>query len=237
MLGFSDAKLAVIKRGPEEVREQGLLAEYIGPDVCPHIYRYHPDGYEMEVLEPPAARNTLWLTSVFAKLTTHVWTHGSYRGWNFEWLGPLTTWAEKAPWLKNAINEVYPFEPQTGYRLIHGDPTLANLMQRSNGDLVVTDPMPRLEYRKEIPNRVEVDLGKLLQSAMGWERMLGCHNSLWQQPELVLNIAGDLKRETLLWGAIHLARVSLRAPGRGHHKIATWAKHESMALADWVFAC
>lgn len=52
--------------------------------------------------------------------------------------------------------------------LIHGDPTFDNCMQRQNGELVIIDPIPS---DQKIPGLVCVDVGKMLQSAAGYERI------------------------------------------------------------------
>ena len=191
----------------------------------------------MELLNPSPHRTSSTLLSVQAILETKVWDREPYRNWTREWLEPLHSWASDsgAFHIAEVIPLVYPEEPEDGYRLIHGDPTLANLMIRSNGEWVLTDPMPRLTYRQEIPNRVEVDLGKLLQSAVGWERMLGYESSCWDQPDLVLRtLSRDMRMKTMLWGAIHLYRVSRRALVKGTLRIANWAVHESTILCKML---
>jgi hypothetical protein len=50
--------------------------------------------------------------------------------------------------------------------LIHGDPTFDNCMMRADGRIVITDPIPA---NFVIPNLVAVDMGKVLQSAAGYE--------------------------------------------------------------------
>jgi hypothetical protein len=235
ILGFSDATIAVVKRGPEEVREQGLLADHIGMNVCPRVLKFLDDGYEMEILSPPQYRSMFELTGVYTKLVAHVWNRRSYKGWNSDWLMSLHDWCIKTEsyWLIDEIRRQYPEEPTDGYCLIHGDPTLANLMVRGGGERVITDPMPRMEYRREIPNRMEVDLGKLVQSAIGWERMLGCDSSMWEEHEKFLpGLPPAIRDKAVLWGAIHLARVAVRAPKKGKHKIASWAKYMSQELVE-----
>lgn len=233
ILGFSDATISVLKRGME-CKTQGLLAEYIGPDVCPQVLRFHEDGYEMEVLSPAPHRGPLALVTVFGKLVTQVWGRTAFRPeWLGSWLKPLHDWAEAAPWILPILPKLYWEEPEHGYSLIHGDPALANLMLRDGHTLIITDPMPRMEYRAEIPSLREVDMGKLIQSAMGWERMLGCDsaNSMWEDQDEVLRlIPAEYQAKAMLWGAIHLARVSIRAPKKGHHKIAGWAEDTSRRL-------
>lgn len=243
MLGFSDAKLSVVKRGPEEVIAQGLLADYIGPKVCPHVTRFLADGYEMEVLQPPVFRDFTALTKVYDLLKREVWPRRPWTRFyaaNLQggWREALLLWSLNSGWITQAIHEVYPTEPADGYCLIHGDPALSNLMRRQDGwSIVLTDPMPRLPYRNEIPARREVDLGKLVQSAMGWERILGepLEITMWQEVDTLLRFlpAQDAK-PALLWGAIHLARVGWRARSRQNKRIESWAFGASRSLIEWM---
>lgn len=240
MLGFSDAKLAVVKRGPEEVYAQGMLADHIGAKVCPQILRFVTDGYEMEILVPPITRGRDALNIVYGMLASEVWPRRPYARFYQDhggWLKPLTDWSMKASWITPAIQEIYPVEPTDGYCLIHGDPALSNLMQRPNGQLVITDPMPRLPYRREIPSRKEVDLGKLVQSAMGWERILmePMMLTMWNEVDAILSLVPFQEtKPALLWGAIHLARVGFRARGRQNKRIESWAFGASRSLIEWM---
>lgn len=238
ILGFSDAKLTVYKRGGVDVRGQMMLCEHIGLRVCPRIYREHNDGYEMELLEPARYRGVVQMAEVVQKLRSEVWdrpewlvppAHGGPA--SRDWLWYLILWSTNAPWITKAISELYDVEPVDGYGLIHGDPALSNLMLRGE-QLIITDPMPRLEYRREIPNRREVDMGKLVQSACGWERVLGCEGeTLWNSPDAAMRMLPNEYRElAALWGAIHLARVAIRALPRGKSRIAEWATLQSQTL-------
>lgn len=229
-LGFSDATLSVLKRGPG-VRQQGELCRSLGKNVTTRVYRLLDDGYEMEMLEDTPSRSCPELDVVWSKLAVDVWTKPSVY-WNDDWLDPLRVWSQlTAPWLLDTINELYPYEPEFGYSLIHGDPALSNLMLRGSV-FVITDPMPRMLYRKEIPNRREVDWGKLLQSAMGWERVLGFGgHTLIDVPEYVLHrLQPQEQRLALLWAAVHLARIARRAPARNRQDVATWAEQTSRRL-------
>lgn len=240
MLGFSDAKIAVVKRGAEEVVAQGLLADHIGEKVCPRIIRFIGDGYEMELLHPPVTRDADALKIVYEILLREVWPRRSWNRYYRDdtgWRQPLLQWSMKVPWITAAIHEIYPAEPVDGYCLVHGDPALSNLMQRANRELVITDPMPRLAYRTEIPSRKEVDHGKLVQSAMGWERMLGepFGTTMWNQVEAILSLLPIAEiKPAMLWGAVHLARVGLRARDRQNRRIESWAFGASRSLVDWI---
>lgn len=56
--------------------------------------------------------------------------------------------------------------------LVHGDSTFDNVMFReSTGDLVLVDPLPSLITGPAIPDLRCVDLGKILQSVLGWEEI------------------------------------------------------------------
>lgn len=230
-LGFSEATFRVVKRG-QGVREQGQLCMILGATIAPLVHHLLDDGYEMEMLNQPPARSAKELSRVMYLLQTQVW-HRPSRAWTeYGWLDPLMQWSIGSPWLTGAIALMYPTEPREGYSLIHGDPTLANLMMRENEQLVLADPMPRVAYRMEIPNRREVDLGKLVQSAIGWEHMLGVQDAMKDDEWLVLRDLDDSTRPAaILWAAIHLARVARRAPGKGRHRIASWAEAQSQNLA------
>lgn len=233
ILGFSDATISVLKRGDDSVREQGVLCRALGPQITSHVYKIMDDGYEMEMLDQPWSRGGTELSVIWAKLETQVWMKPSVY-WNDGWLSYLIVWSRlSAPWITEKIRVLYPEEPTLGYSLIHGDPTLANLMMRGQ-ILVVTDPMPRMRYRQEIPNRREVDWGKMLQSAAGWEWILGCPGPVMRDSlEVVLDkLAPADQRLALLWGAVHLARVARRAPTRGRTEVGTWAEQTSRRMIE-----
>lgn len=50
--------------------------------------------------------------------------------------------------------------------LTHGDPTIENVMLRGQEQLVLIDPIPATPA---VPDLLVVDVGKMLQSAVGWE--------------------------------------------------------------------
>lgn len=242
ILGFSDAEIVVAKRGVG-VREQGALCEYIGDRVCPKVVRLLDDGYEMELLAPPEYHdNPNQVRNLYFVLDIMVWSKPECLHPNMlrggDWLESLKRWSmANAPWLLAWIERCYPSEPTSGYSCIHGDPTLANLMMR-HGKCILTDPMPRLAYRREIPNRKEVDHGKIIQSCVGWENMLGCEHAFDNQEDLFLNWIKPSERPlALLWAAIHLARLGRRAPGKGRESIAIWAFRQSHRLAEKIKEC
>lgn len=232
ILGFSDATIRIIKQGGG-VAEQGLLCTHLGPEIAPVVYSQILDGYIMELLDQAPRRGMDELNLIQKRLEDMVWNRPA-RG-NHEWtpwLQPLISWAKDSPWTLGAIRKFYPVQPVHGYCLIHGDPTLANLMIRKDGYLVISDPMPRLWYRKEIPERKEVDLGKILQSAIGWEYMLGVPLALNRNEQQVLDKLSHQERlGALLWASIHLARIAIRCvTDNKRPDIREWAKKMSKEM-------
>ncbi len=92
--------------------------------------------------------------------------------------------------------------------LIHGDPTLANLMQRGH-QYVLIDPLPP---KVHVPSLREIDLAAMLQSAAGWETMLDPHG--WPRGDFEVLAAVVLNGETTqtkarayFWAAYKCARI------------------------------
>lgn len=167
MLGFSGAKLEPIiayRKTASDAYEQGLRCVELGSDVCPLIYKVSEDSYLMEQLFPPGKKNLL---AVKELLTRHVWN----REVQIEpWKHHFHTWMEKtgSQFLIKYLETIYPTNTLVGCET-HGDPTWANVMKNDSGEYRLIDPLP---HRSEKPKLREVDLGKLLQSAIGWEEVL-----------------------------------------------------------------
>lgn len=91
---------------------------------------------------------------------------------------------------------------------IHGDPTLSNLFIR-DGDLVLSDSIRR-EY---IPSFFEVDLGKILQSMLGWETVAYGYRPIdFDEPSWWPDY--DTRRRSLFWCGVHCLRILARKPNR-----------------------
>lgn len=95
--------------------------------------------------------------------------------------------------------------------LVHGDPTFDNVMFReSTGDMVLVDPLPSLITGPAIPDLRCVDLGKMLQSAVGWEAVRygdpeEGFSVEWREVRVVPRDANEWYA-TVLFGATHLLR-------------------------------
>jgi hypothetical protein len=111
------------------------------------------DGYVMERLEP--APRTEGLLREMESLLRH-------RVWNRPAVPFTRRWREHIEFLGVEVPDWV--EPM-GLTLTHGDCTASNAMLRG-GTLIIADPRPPRVY---VPQCPETDIGRLLQSAMGWE--------------------------------------------------------------------
>ncbi len=115
--------------------------------------------------------------------------------------------AEYAPDLTPILSSILDnvFDASRTPVLSHGDPTAENIMYReSTGELVVIDPIPATPA---VPDLLEVDCGKLLQSAIGWEILRGnTRVAAWTPHELYSALTPELFVNAAPWCAVHLIR-------------------------------
>lgn len=216
-LGRSGAKIlelgqCVVKyAGGANLRLQGRLAMHLGERVCPEIYGVCEEAYLMERLNPWVPTMTsiparLYQTKVL--LEQEVWNRQPLAVWKHwrEHVGFTCT--EKAPWIKPSIlYSLYPNVNDVEYCLTHGDPTLANVMIDDMNRVRLIDPIPA---RLDVPPLRELDLGKLLQSAAGWEHVI-CDRFPELNGELnvvILSGCDSLTaRRAAFWASYHCARI------------------------------
>lgn len=144
---------AVMKLGPGCAQE-GAFCEFLGPKIAPKIFALIPNGYVMEKLEKPEIHEASLLV-IESALEEHVWCREAIPISNDE------TWVEKLK--KYGINTDLSMAGTPC--LAHGDPTLSNLLHRG-GYPILADPRPPRDF---IPQCKETDMGRILQSALGWE--------------------------------------------------------------------
>lgn len=232
-LGNSGATISVVKRGVG-CRAQGEFCQELGESVAPSILKIGPDdSYEMELLRPaPLTLETL--QQMRTLLAARLWSRHTFYGLGATWRFYLQDWVAKLgySWLIEPFAKCYPksFEPKDRFCAIHGDATLANAMIRPwSGELLVCDPLP---WGGKIPPLIEVDLGKMLQSAIGWEVALGvmAEHPSWI-PEVLEGLSDELRARAVFWCAVHCARIPPYASRRGREDLSSWALEQSQRMA------
>lgn len=123
--------------------------------MAPLVYGYVEDGYVMEPLytAPRTAGLLRWMEDV---LENRVWNRPAIA------IANSNRWREHIEFLGVEVPDW--IEP-TEFTLTHGDCTASNAMLRGD-QLIIADPRPPRVY---VPQCPETDIGRLLQSAMGWE--------------------------------------------------------------------
>ena len=159
---------------------QGLMMKEIGHLAFPRVLEFIENGYVMEQLMPVDwTRVTLLegLRHTRALLNCYVWVrpplyapepgphHDYVRKLAEQYVpylvGYLRWWAEQAVFGEERRHRVT-------LNRTHGDPTADNLMRTTGGGFILTDPLPS---SRKMPDVRAVDLGKMLQSAYGYERV------------------------------------------------------------------
>lgn len=257
MIGLSGARirLAAVKTGPG-CREQGEYVEHLGPEVAPRMLGIVHDGYAMEQLrEAPCTRSTL--EAAVHQLRTRVWNRPPWPRYHepLGWQQQLSSWCElHAPWITTIIRRVYDVTELTSPRwcLTHGDPTLSNVMLRDPSleerrgheagvvmpVRVLADPIPP---HGKVPPLPEVDRGKLLQSVIGWERVLFYTLGIDRTVRLSGSDSIDVvlegctqneRQQAWFWAAVHCARLVPYAKRAGHTALAEWGARKSREICS-----
>jgi len=205
------------------VSEQGRwLLDHPSPAV-PRVYAVYVNShYTMERLaEPPIALldHERVARVMIDTLVTHIWSQpgavpinhdmlqeklerlsSSYHGFSSLW-----TWI-----VKTHAQVRWSDVPRC---LTHGDPTFDNVMIREEtGELVFVDPLPASLVA---PDMRCVDIGKILQSVLGWER-IRYGSERFSLRASVTDLAGVLRttlrvsenewRASVFWCVVHLLR-------------------------------
>lgn len=233
MLGHSRDKVVVGEwfawKWGDNMHWQGMYCQLLGPHVCPQVLDLQTNGYIMERLDErvPAADELVgWLLQAHRLLEVMVWPRLAHRR---DWQPALRTWARGCPWLEldALLPQLYPTLPDEV--LCHGDPTLANVLWR-DGAMVLCDPIPPRPY---IPSLRAVDVGKLLQSAIGWETHL--EPDRWPAPPMTA-VDTVLQWESpeegtraAFWAAVHCARI---LPYAKTERTTAWARAASKTFIE-----
>ena len=226
MTGLSGAVVVVNKDGtvtkrggsPGRTREQGEWIITHGSEIFPSIVQTTHDGYIMEKLK----HVNYWDVSPY-------FIHSSLK--NYVWSQPAVTpptvntqqlLLEKVEViinksLKNIVSNAtkkriiaeankaatgaYNFGPE----LTHGDPTAENVMNRAGYGNVLIDPIKSSEA---VPDSPVIDVGKMLQSAYGWESAKHRTGVVAYKPADVADALNDdeLFEIGQSWAVVHIVR-------------------------------
>ncbi len=232
----------VIKSGFKGILEQADLCEALWP-VTPRVFKKikssgNGEAYSMEVLaELPMTATDGTVIAIDTLRRTRAML------WSMVWSKPYRPVPTTDDWINKLrefimifghpnyqkdyralLNELFVERPLVSYSMIHGDPTLANTMIRTGplgtlAMLVICDP---IAPKGKIPPHFTVDLGKLLQSALGWEtQQFGWRYSIHRCIKTVLEGYDNLERaRAWFWCSIHCLRILPYAKGEAH----AWAK-------------
>lgn len=218
-LGDRVVKLAPEKATGQRVMDQGLWLQKHPSPAVPKVFQVYARSYVMErLIVPPfwALDHITMIHMAYVQLAAHIWSQPA----DVEFIGTgeteakyrkLCTDFDMTDTVERLDKLVRKIQWDRLKRcLTHGDPTFENVMFRDTeygGDLVIADPIPA---SSAVPDLRCVDLGKMLQSALGWEQIR--YGGRW--PKLragtmdVLRYAED-KNEwaaTAFWAAVHLLR-------------------------------
>jgi hypothetical protein len=213
----------MVKDGPFEALEaEAVHMDYLGREVAAQVYMFgqNPDGSGRLIMEslPHVPEYDLLLLAI-KTLDKHVWSRSPTPLWD----------VARIPW-RDAFYLRFGFTvpdwviENESYCLIHGDPTLANM--RFDGiRLRFIDPKPP---GNGIPPLASVDLGKIMQSYMGWE--IALHekvDAIGYMPHYVdhqMNpferFPEDDLRRTMFWCMVHFLRIVHR---EGQSPLGYWA--------------
>lgn len=240
---LSFCSLGVKKNGKDVVRQA---------ETCMRLYPVTPlvlsmksswlgESYIMERLEEPNSPDWHWakLTLGYMRevLQKRVWSK-KIDSASSDWIVKLVDFLNTIPLDVSLYEEVIQrlfvrFELDNS--LVHGDPTLANVLYRDNGELVIVDP---ISPTGKIPPHWTVDLGKLLQSAIGWETsQFGWEYDTPSCIKVVLDGIEDVdKARAWFWCAIHCLRILPYAKNHTTHQWASTHAREAIINAR-RYAC
>lgn len=201
----------VIKSGTDRVAKQGRWLQVHACQALPQVAYVGIISYAMECLTDVPVRligELRLLAGVHSRLERFIWSQPAEVKFDPDALtaklldlplDEIASMPKRLAWL-NA--EIEWDKLRTG--LTHGDPTLENTMLRGT-DLVLIDPTPAT---LAVPDIIAVDLGKMLQSVIGWEHARYGWPK-WTIPvACIRNLCADDNewQATRYWCVVHLLR-------------------------------
>lgn len=195
-----EVRLVVMKRGlsPERVvllLDQAKYCMALG-SIAPTILGTTSDGYAMEVLEeeemtPFTPGAVLW------DLEHIVWPRPPlYLRGRRDWCPLLAEFL--------GVESIPDWVASEQECLIHGDPTLANVMRRER-ELVLIDPLPPMG---KTPSLRSIDRAAVMQSMCGWELLLGMEpRTTYLFPQEISMLTELEMQRVLFWLMVKARRI------------------------------
>lgn len=234
--GYSGARVtvlgdSVLKSGPG-THTQAVLCSMLWP-VTPKLLSVDANGYLMEKLSEPTKIDTEsvldMLRTANRLLRNFVWCQSMAA--SSEWQASLTRML--ASFFRSDSLEIkrmikYLYHSGEPYEAIHGDPTLSNMLYRDDGQLVITDPI----WSNKTAADQAVDIGKMLQSAIGWESVtLGWEYDRLQAIKTVLFDETELARmRAWFWCMVHCVRLTPYAAERKDPEAHAWGRKQAEVI-------
>jgi hypothetical protein len=233
-MGFSGARIYfednVVSKHHDRAEEQALYCCMLAP-LCPRIDTIGNGWYSMQKLRMHLGKaDDEVLADIVFMLKNHIWCRPL--PWqNTGWRQLLAAWYAREigshftdpMMVAKLLEKLYPVGTRYPQCMIHGDPTVANLGYDDVDNMILLDPLPP---KGKMPGFATVDIGKLMQSYIGWEYVL-----LGQKPPDIHNyrtakmLRGFSRLEVdrvLFWLYVHLVR------------ILPYVKPQSAVIREWV---
>jgi hypothetical protein len=238
MFEVSGARMAVLKTAPPGKARDRLHAQaaWLKTFDDPHIVKVleeREDGYVMPYLQTPEwpLKNPLvMMDAVLSILSTSVWVRPAPVPLDYStfvtYLESLRQPLLTAYWweiIEQGSNAVWDYTHD-----IHGDPTLENLLFACDGTPVLVDPIPDAVLDGKIPPVRAVDLGKCLQSCLGYELVKRGLQTKWLGDQKLSNIIKPYARSEAEWEfskffcAVHVARFIPYQTEYFHQQWTSW---------------
>ena len=231
----------VRKVGDPRVAAQGKYLRKLGGSHVPNVARVYHNGYDMEMLSDPSplfSMSAEYLVDGYLEaLQNGIWGEPRVEIDHAEHLRKLTT-ITTAPdvaveddydTMLSVYSDMIDWSSLSAIRT-HGDPTFDNLMWRGS-ELVIIDPIPPTPA---VPDLLVVDLGKIMQSLVGFEcvRYGGKAPRDTERARLMFKNRYDENTwsAVVYWCAFHLYRAVPYMPSRdlamGIRDLARWVHRD-----------
>lgn len=253
LMGFSGARITIgevtVLKETDTMQAvtQAAYMDYlqVGPRVIGSGVNGDRSYYIMEKLTPLEEGDEPY-GDIIVTLQTKVWNrqaiapNDAWLRFMFPWLDSLPTPLGQYAWKEAYHHRANAFHSYTGafkaqLCLTHGDPTLSNVYRGYDSvagrpRIYISDPV--VPHTK-IPSLPEVDLGRLLQSAFGWEdRLRRKPITHWPTAGEAIEKVGlpfSYHKRALFWAGVNALRVApyaerIQMDEKHRQEIMAWSR-------------